>query len=303
MTLTSAGSLGIGTHTPSAKLEIQNSPANDWGISVWGNTTTGQSYGGIIRGGTNSSDVAFRVNNAANSLTYFTVQGNGNVGIGTGSPSTKLHVTNTSAGESRVALFLHNNSTTLNTETRLAFAANTNDDVSSNRYSYISALNTSSSNGQALLFATNETGASAVERMRIGSNGFINLGTFTYNNTTTNLPNLFIDTTGGIYRSTTSSERNKDNISDWKGSGLDVILALKPRTFNYKPEYYKYPEEEILGLIAEEVAEVSHYLAEFENQDKTGQVENVKYATIVVPLIKAIQELKTEIDSLKNQIK
>jgi hypothetical protein len=62
-------------------------PANDWGLSIWGSTTTGQSFGGIVRGGTNSSDVAFRVNNAANSLTYFTVQGNGNVGIGTGSPS------------------------------------------------------------------------------------------------------------------------------------------------------------------------------------------------------------------------
>jgi hypothetical protein len=101
----------------------------------------------------------------------------GNVGIGTTSPSTRLHVTNTSAGESRVALFLHNNSTTLNTETRLAFAANSNDEVSSNRYSYISALNTSSSNGQALIFATNETGAAAVERMRITSAGNVGIGT------------------------------------------------------------------------------------------------------------------------------
>lgn len=84
--LRSNGNVGIGTANPTAKFEIQNSPVNDWGLSVWGNTTTGQSYGGIIRGGTNSSDVAFRVNNAANSLTYFTVQGNGKVGIGTGNP-------------------------------------------------------------------------------------------------------------------------------------------------------------------------------------------------------------------------
>ena len=57
----------------------------------------------------------------------------------------------------------------------------------------------------------------------------------------------------------------------------------------------------MLGLIAEDVAEVSPYLADYENQDRTGQVENVRYANIVVPLIKAIQELKAEIDELKNK--
>jgi len=133
-------------------------------------------YSGSTRVGkiaVGSSTVTFE----SNANGGITINSSGNVGIGTASPSTRLHVTNTSAGESRVALFLNNNSTTLNTETRLAFAANSNDEVSSNRYSYISALNTSSSNGQALLFATNETGAAAVERMRITSGGTLAIGT------------------------------------------------------------------------------------------------------------------------------
>jgi uncharacterized protein YaiE (UPF0345 family) len=75
--------VGIGTTSPTAKLEIQDSPANDWGLSVWGNTTTGQSYGGIVRGGTNNSDVAFRVNNAANSATFFSVRGDNLISTGT----------------------------------------------------------------------------------------------------------------------------------------------------------------------------------------------------------------------------
>jgi hypothetical protein len=111
-----------------------------------------------------------------------TITSGGNVGIGTASPTAKLQITNTSAGAATIALFLNNYSTTINTETRIAFAANTNDDIATNRYSYISALNTSTSNGQALLFATNETGASAVERMRITSGGLISIngGSTTY---------------------------------------------------------------------------------------------------------------------------
>jgi len=103
--------------------------------------------------------------------TKLTILNSGNVGIGNSSPTAKLQITSTSAGAASVALFLNNNSATSSTETRIAFAANTNDDISTNRYSYISALNTSGSNGQALIFATNETGNAAVERLRIASTG------------------------------------------------------------------------------------------------------------------------------------
>lgn len=72
-----------------------NGPANDWGLSIWGSTTTGQSFGGIIRGGTNSSDVAFKVNNAANTIPYFNIRGDGNVGIGTSSPACRLDILGT----------------------------------------------------------------------------------------------------------------------------------------------------------------------------------------------------------------
>jgi hypothetical protein len=102
MAILANGNVGIGTSSPTAKLEIQNAPASDWGISVFGNTTTGQSFGGIIRGGTNSSDVAFRVNNAANNATYFTVQGNGNVGIGTSSPNSLLNLKSSTTTELRL---------------------------------------------------------------------------------------------------------------------------------------------------------------------------------------------------------
>jgi hypothetical protein len=105
-------------------------------------------------------------------------------------------------------------------------------------------------------------------------------------------------TDGQFYRNSASSLRYKENVLPWGESGLGVVMALNPVTFTYKKEYMD-SDNIFLGLIAEEVAEVSEYLIDRENADQTGQVENVRYATIVVPLIKAIQELKKEFDDYK----
>jgi hypothetical protein len=167
MRITSGGFVGIGTTSPTAKLEIQNSPANDWGLSVWGNTTTGQSYGGIVRGGTNSSDVAFRVNNAANSLVYFTVQGNGNVGIGTNDPQAKLEI---KSGYLR----MFDPSSGLNAGYAIEWSSNNGGTNVS--YANIDAITTSAGNRTGdLLFRTSNAGSPS-ERMRITSTGTIQPG-------------------------------------------------------------------------------------------------------------------------------
>jgi len=123
-----------------------------------------------------------------------------------------------------------------------------------------------------------------------------------YYRTTANSANTHVASNGALERSTASSKRFKDNITEWNESGLNTILALKPKTFTYKKEHYFKPDRQFLGLIAEEVADVSGYLADYENEDGSGQIENVRYANIVVPLIKAIQEQQTIIEDLKSRI-
>jgi hypothetical protein len=171
--------------------------------------------------------------------------------------------------------------------------------VSSNTRLTVTGVDSTSSN---YAFVANNASTNI---FLIRNDGDVNTGTAAaspVNNTTTSLANMFVASGGTLQKSTASSQRFKENIQDWIGNGLNTILALKPKTFTYKEGYYNNPELEMLGLIAEEVAEVSPYLAEYENEDRTGQVENVRYATIVVPLIKAIQEQQAQIEELKAMI-
>jgi len=172
MRITSAGNVGIGTSAPAVKLDIVGASGNTQ-LNI---TSVSGTFPFITLDQTGVVKYAIQ-NTATTGLFTITEAGvgnrlviaktSGNVGIGTDVPTTKLQISSTSAGAATIAAYLVNESVTVNTEVRLAFAANTNTDASTNRYSYISALNTSGSNGQDLVFATNTTGNAATEKLRI----------------------------------------------------------------------------------------------------------------------------------------
>jgi hypothetical protein len=323
-TMTDGGNFGIGTPSPSARLHVANSAG---GVVGFFQSTATNGEATISIQGRNSSAVVreavFKYDNAD----VFRIGTSSNIGLRFETNDVvRLTIANTGAATFSSSVNMGGDLALTPTDSAITFSSGAGRFftggsermriLSNGRllvgtttdYGYkttiLDSLNglfvrveSESSGATPFLIQNNNSGGTNL--FEVKGHGFIKLSVFTYNNTTSNAANLFVNTDGGLYRSTASTSRVKDNIVDWSGNGLDTILALKPRTFNYKADYYSHPEVEMLGLIAEEVAEVSPYLAEYENQDRTGQVENVKYATIVVPLIKAVQELKAEIEELK----
>ena len=88
--------------------------------------------------------------------------------------------------------------------------------------------------------------------------------------------------------------RYKDNIRD-SIYGLSHVMQMRSAQFEYKDT-----GRSDVGLIAEELDLI---IPELVGKNKDGQPDSVSYDRMVSVLVKAIQELKAEVDSLKLQLK
>jgi hypothetical protein len=102
----------------------------------------------------------------------------------------------------------------------------------------------------------------------------------------------------------TSSRRFKTDIRDM-GTASNVVLALRPVTFRYKPEIDPSTTPQY-GLVAEEVAKVSPNLVV---RDKNNQIYSVRYDAVNAMLLNEFQKeheallrQQREIEILKNEV-
>lgn len=89
---------GVATFNSTATIDPADGVADDiYALTVRNNEATdGRNYGLWVRAGSTSADESFSVRNHDNSSMYLKVRGDGNIGIGTSSPGTLLHLYNSS---------------------------------------------------------------------------------------------------------------------------------------------------------------------------------------------------------------
>ncbi len=142
-------------------------------------------------------------------------------------------------------------------------------------------------------------------RFTILANGFVGIGT--------TAPNDRLDVNGTIgvaslgaagstqlcrnasnqISSCSSSIRYKSNIKAFS-PGLDLIRRLRPVSFNWKADNLLD-----LGLVAEEVAEITPLLT---TVNEKGETEGVKYDRVGVVLVNAVNEQQVQIEAQARQL-
>jgi hypothetical protein len=343
MRITAAGSVGIGTATPTGSLEISSANSGNtqmllvrnYALSATGNFTG--NYTAEVRGASNSNLqhtmlVHSNENNSARRIldvtslagTVASFLSDGNVGIGN-TPSYKLDVYRGSSG------------VVLNLQGVDAYDAETGILFTSSRAKISGFLNSGGGTpGSSLRFYTMPDGGSVTERLRITSDGNVLIGRTTsgltnsegvtisggsvqpestgyvlYGNRTTT-DGLFIGirrnnvdvgsisvTTSATAFNTSSDYRLKTDFKEF--NALSIIDSITTYDFAWKIDNTR-----AYGVKAHELQNILPYVVFGEkdeiNEDDSIKPQAVDYSKLVPVLVKAIQELKAENDTLKDTL-
>jgi hypothetical protein len=284
MTLDASGRLGIGTASPGSPLVVQSASANPLIVA----NATGTQDGAIqlLRSGSligalyiNNSGEFFIRQHTANNLIFQTngterarIDSSGTFRIlGAGSSGSPAVSFNGSAASNSMVLDA-NGFTGLNCTPSVERLRVRGGNASSTQFG---------------LFVENSTPNTTFTVRNDGQLTAPQLGSGAGTNT------LKWNSTGGVITYDTSSARYKDNIRNSK-YGLEAIIALKSRMFEYKDD-----GRTDVGLIAEEVIDV---IPELVSLNKDNEPDSVSYDRFVSVLVAGIQELAAKVTALEEQL-
>ncbi len=311
MVLTEAGNLGIGTKTPATLLDVRGvnvNPAITVGTiggslgSVWlGNSNHGltrDSNNHVIMQTAGLGALIFR--NGINPTEKMRITSDGNVGIGTTTPTRPLEV-----GLPNTTLY---NSIRVNTNfsaptQNTGFEIRVQDGGNFNSYRMYCS-------GFYFRLATSVDGfaTAAVDVFRTFPGGFepvtdnvVNLG---------DAQNRWKNVWSANGTIQTSDARYKTNVSDLN-YGLSAVMKLRPISYQWKDEKMKVGTGTNLGFIAQELETivpdaVVHTINGNDKETGAAPAEKesygVKYSELIPVLTKAIQEQQVQIEAQQTQI-
>ena len=315
------GSVGIGTESPEAKLDVKNGSGSNaiyaessgWTVQANSSTANGVSIAALSSGGDAVHAEAAGVGTALLCSTSKQAAGwfqgdvhvmNGSVGIGTESPEASLHIANSAieniAGKHTLYLTETNNSESpvsgfdpAEPYYGIGFRRSWNNTDFSNikNIAGIYAYGAQGYRG-GLVFKTENAVDSEenpdVVAMVIRPDGNVGIGTTS--------PSTRLHVAGTITED--SDIRLKENIQTID-SALSKICRIQGVSFDWQDQD-RYDDQSHLGVIAQQVEEVFPELV-FTSDDEM-QTKSVDYIGLIAPLVEAVKELKAQNEALKNLV-
>ncbi|MCJ8346131.1 tail fiber domain-containing protein, partial [bacterium] len=314
LSILQSGNIGIGTSTPSSRLDINGGAAN---TEQQNNVDTGFVFSTKYKhGGVTQWNFSSRANAESNRFGFFnsastevmTFVQNGNIGIGTFAPAVKLDV----VGDANVSGTVTANVFKVGTAGAASFG-------DPNYYAQVSGGNAVLAFGSDdyTLFerATNSQRwvINAVETMRLTNNGDLGIGISVPAQKLQVYGDIRVGTSGtngclqnfagGALAGTCSSDRNyKKEIYSLKTS-LDLFNQLRPVSYTWRVDEFPnkhFGEGKNIGLIAQEVEKIFPDLV---STDEDGY-KRIRYGVELQMLsIQAIKDLSKRVEVKDSKIK
>lgn len=277
--VTPTGNIGIGTPNANDKLTVQTATSGYGLTHTDGNITVGTFVGGLGGWyGTQSNHPLFFFTNNGNAQMTLTTAGN--VGVGTITPQSRLHINGTS--------WFQGDTTPLTAAAGRGVATGMN-----NTGGYLFAYDYAA--GVPLSLNLNGPGGNVSMGGSVSVSSNANIGGILSIQSYANGSPAFslCATSSGQVTGCSSSLRYKTNVAEFS-SGLALINQLRPVTFDWKAD-----GQHDVGFIAEEVEKVHPLFVTYNAQ---GEIQGVKYERLSVAFVNAFKEQQAQIEQQKQQV-
>ncbi len=306
----SGGNVGIDTSTPAQPLEVagQSSlPANFGTLESGAARFTSGNTGGVTSvldiGSFNSTGAGWiQATDRTNLATHYNLLLNpngGNVGIGVTAPNNPLEIDSSLSGGNGINIF---NSNTSGAAQISFHSINTGDGPAGGAtlsYSnvagpYANALVIMNTYSAPIILGTNNT-----NRFAIDNNGDVGVANLAAATSQTLCYNTIVNPGYNTIGTCSSDERVKTNITPLSdNTGLSVINALNPVSFNWNPEFSNDQSEQY-GFLAQQIEKVLPSLVSTSSPTALTPdgTLSLNYNGLFAPIVKSIQELDADLSS------